>query len=574
MIPLDSETESISLCDENTSPTSKTQDKEGEDSNGPKFKPGDHVIRWKLLKIMVWPIQIHGIVLKVDERITSASNGPDDQKDQQQVEYVYTIADFGYTSNQYENSKHNNNNDNLLKIKKSFSNINEKMKNFYETSAKNLQSSSHDSRQSYMNDSPFSSFDENISEDVKEHELNTNAHIVDKEDIKVQCASDQSIKDKKSTVDHRIHKNDNILKIKRSFSDKMKSIYESSTKNLQSLSNDAKESYMDITQYLSFDEIITNKKSIENDNNMGDEAGAETTKVNKGDANMVDENDIDITKKIDDTKVNNADCDVADENDTKMDMNDFNAALLDAEKESPIGRKRFEVIEISNPDDVKKWHKIDYGKSLLEKNKFKEKVTQSGKNLMEKLKFLQRKDDNYSHLASSQDEEDKSATPQTLNDDAPKLPKSDPYEIVLARTQYILDQQELPESEQTLPPFHILYSNSECLAVWCKTGKFSTIQAAVFLHSTAVGNAKSTFLMTGAVAATQPWLIPVVGIYGAVAIGMPYLMLKKCKEKWKESELQMTDGFWATADAKIYVSAIVNWSNMNTTSNNEHEQKL
>ena len=115
---------------------------------------------------------------------------------------------------------------------------------------------------------------------------------------------------------------------------------------------------------------------------------------------------------------------------------------------------------------------------------------------MEKLKFLQRKDDNYSHLASSQDEEDKSATPQTLNDDAPKLPKSDPYEIVLARTQYILDQQELPESEQTLPPFHILYSNSECLAVWCKTGKFSTIQAAVFLHSTAVGNAKSTFLMT------------------------------------------------------------------------------
>ena len=80
--------------------------------------------------------------------------------------------------------------------------------------------------------------------------------------------------------------------------------------------------------------------------------------------------------------------------------------------------------------------------------------------------------------------------------------------------------------------------------------------------------------MTGAVAATQPWLIPVVGIYGAVAIGMPYLMLKKCKEKWKESELQMTDGFWATADAKIYVSAIVNWSNMNTTSNNEHEQKL
>jgi len=152
-----------------------------------------------------------------------------------------------------------------------------------------------------------------------------------------------------------------------------------------------------------------------------------------------------------------------------------------------------------------------------------------------------------------------------------KLPKSDPRKIVLARTKYILAQQDLPESESTLPPYHVLYSNSECLAVWCKTGTFSTLQAAVFLHSTAVGNAKSTVALTAAVGATQPWLIPFVGIYGIVAIGMPYYLLKRCHVKWKEGEASLTDGFWSTADPIVFVEAIENWSGLGDVL---HEQDI
>ena len=163
---------------------------------------------------------------------------------------------------------------------------------------------------------------------------------------------------------------------------------------------------------------------------------------------------------------------------------------------------------------------------------------------------------------SSDHVEDARENENINNESVPKLPKSDPQKIVLARVQFVLSQQELPSEESSLPPYHVLYSNSECLAVWCKTGKFSTLQAAVFLHSTAVGSAKSTFLLTAGVVASQPYLIPVVGIYGIVAVGMPYYLLNKCKAKWKESETKLTDGFWSWADNIVFVEAIKHWSRL------------
>lgn len=147
-------------------------------------------------------------------------------------------------------------------------------------------------------------------------------------------------------------------------------------------------------------------------------------------------------------------------------------------------------------------------------------------------------------------------------DSGPKLPKSDHRSIVLARVRFILAEQEKPESESRLPPYHIFYSNSECIAVWCKTGKFCTLQAALFLHSTAICNVKSTVMLTAGVAATQPWLIPVVGVYGIVAVGMPYVILNKCQKKWKESERMMTDGFWAEAENEVIVTAVEQWSEL------------
>lgn len=173
-------------------------------------------------------------------------------------------------------------------------------------------------------------------------------------------------------------------------------------------------------------------------------------------------------------------------------------------------------------------------------------------NIMKKLSFSRPK--------TPVDNDDTKADEDGEN--GPKLPKSDHRSIVLARVRFILAEQEKKETESCLPPYHIFYSNSECIAVWCKTGKFCTLQAAVFLHSTAICNVKSTVMLTAGVAATQPWLIPVVGVYGIVAIGMPYMILNKCQKKWKNSEQALTDGFWAEADNEVIVTAIEQWSDL------------
>jgi hypothetical protein len=452
--------DSTSSC-ANDKTTSLLQSVDGKVADqGPKFQPGDHIIRWKLLKLMLWPIQVHGIVLSVEKNndsnnsmntsnssITSSSSSSHLESNAHDGNYKYTIADFGYTSSQSLDEKKEGGGKNIFNR---MGNINDKMKTYYQNS--------------FHNNSP------------------DRASIMEKDSF--------------------------------------------------------------------FDETPDNSPD------------RTSSKTRNADSNAKDSS----------TNINNTNLD----------------ATFDIDSERAGVRKRFQIIEITNRADLKKWHKIEYGKSLFQKGGgFTKKLAKSSRNLMDKLKLdklnldklkldklsfrKNKKNDpnnKYSSVASGQTENESGvsgASPTGLNDETPKLPKSDPRTIVLARTQYIIDQQELPEAEQTLPPYHILYSNSECLAVWCKTGHFSTLQAAVFLHSTAVGNAKSTFIMTGAVAATQPWLIPVVGIYGAVAVGMPYLLLKKCKDKWKTSESELTDGFWSTADPEVYVAAIENWSGIDSS---------
>jgi hypothetical protein len=46
---------------------------------------------------------------------------------------------------------------------------------------------------------------------------------------------------------------------------------------------------------------------------------------------------------------------------------------------------------------------------------------------------------------------------------APKLPKSDPTKLVLARTNFLLEH-----GESVLPSYDVFHSNSECMAVFCK----------------------------------------------------------------------------------------------------------
>ena len=137
------------------------------------------------------------------------------------------------------------------------------------------------------------------------------------------------------------------------------------------------------------------------------------------------------------------------------------------------------------------------------------------------------------------------------------LPRSDPAILVLARTRFVLEY-----GEDVLPPYHIINSNSECIAVWCKTGRWSTLQASVFLHSTAIGHAKSATALTVGIAATQPWLIPAFAVVGAAAVGTPWLFLKVANDKWAEATRSLTEKFWEQAPNEVIVDCIEKWGNI------------
>ena len=176
------------------------------------------------------------------------------------------------------------------------------------------------------------------------------------------------------------------------------------------------------------------------------------------------------------------------------------------------------------------------------------------------------------------------------------IPQSDPVPIVLERIRFLLNRKK---NDDVLPPHHVLYANSECIAVWCKTGTFSTLQASVFLHSAAFGQAKSVSTMTallvgqtitvttttpaggffglfGATTTTttqvgllsaQPWIIPVLAGYTVLAIGTPFLLLHKCRQKWRDASQTLNDSFWFSAPPHVYLCAIDHWSHLSITNN-------
>ncbi|KAL7532330.1 hypothetical protein ACHAXR_004563 [Thalassiosira sp. AJA248-18] len=135
-----------------------------------------------------------------------------------------------------------------------------------------------------------------------------------------------------------------------------------------------------------------------------------------------------------------------------------------------------------------------------------------------------------------------------------ELPKSDSAKLVLARTHFILENEDL------LPPYHVFYSNSECIAVWCKTGRWSTLQAAVYLVSSSVGFGKSATMLTISVAAAHAILVPGLAVVGAAVVGAPLLFLKKSQQKWEKATMSLTDEFWSRAEPEVFVEAIEYWA--------------
>ena len=275
-------------------------------------------------------------------------------------------------------------------------------------------------------------------------------------------------------------------------------------------------------------------------------------------------------------------------NDAKDDSNDM---ILQAwEKIKPKEKKRLNVTAITDPKEIRHWSKIKYGdqvesnekKSFLSKflpgskpeNK-PEKESDSGEREIDQTEFnenstqeiyeesdIQQCDSSepdWFNRSPVRNKQAKQKDKQTvfsidqLEDQKNELPKSDSAKIVLARTHFIL------ENEHLLPPYHVFYSNSECIAVWAKTGRWSTLQAAVYLVSSSVGFGKSATMLTISVAAAHMILVPALAVGGLAVVGAPLLYLKKSQEKWEEATMELTDSFWSQAEPEVFIEAIEYW---------------
>jgi len=147
---------------------------------------------------------------------------------------------------------------------------------------------------------------------------------------------------------------------------------------------------------------------------------------------------------------------------------------------------------------------------------------------------------------------------------------SDSPELVLRRVNFLLvqAQREIDDTfrSSVLPKYHVLYANCECVATWCKTGKWCTLQAAGGLAgatwggtvaigravaaseaavSTAAVATPGSFLgyFGGAMVGPQPWAAPVIATYGGVVVGGSMGTLLLARSKWKSTTKRLNEEF-------------------------------
>jgi len=159
---------------------------------------------------------------------------------------------------------------------------------------------------------------------------------------------------------------------------------------------------------------------------------------------------------------------------------------------------------------------------------------------------------------------------------------SDKPGFVLSRVKFLLDKRD------KLPKYHFLHANSECVAVWCKTGTWATLQASSLLHTYAAGQVKSASTLALYVSSqqvtvpsaglwgylgyttkvsllsTQPYLLPAVAGYGLITIGGPMWILAKCKDIWNKTTETMNHEFWEEAlrQPDTFAECMTNWSQL------------
>lgn len=252
------------------------------------------------------------------------------------------------------------------------------------------------------------------------------------------------------------------------------------------------------------------------------------------------------------------------------------------EKIKPREKKRLNVVVITDLKEIRKWSKINYAGGGEGGEKSSSKAMDFITSFLPKAKTTQARihdivsEEIDTELVSDDDKAmDVEGEPDWIRPgyrprksksvfsiDRPEdrsdreLPKSDSANLVLARTHFVLEHEVL------LPPYHVFYSNSECIAVWCKTGRWSTLQAAVYLVSTSVGWTKSATLITMSIAAAHAVLLPALAVGGLAVAGAPLLFLRKSQEQWDKTTMRLTDEFWRHAETPVFVEAIKYWAKL------------
>ena len=320
--------------------------------------------------------------------------------------------------------------------------------------------------------------------------------------------------------------------------------------------------------------------------------------------NVVGEDDDDDEEDGEDTQNNDNDR----QNETKK-----KAAAAEEQPPDPTV-ERVRIICIEGKKNIRKWKKVRYGGSRFG-GWFKRKSKDSGKDngkAPETPKRSKSTVDEVSGDATLADESSseydpiKSTNETTAEDDKRKvppqqqtpkakeaknkgkdddLPETDPGTLVVERVNFLLENQSL------IPPWHALKSNSECLAVWCKTGRWSTYQVSGYLNTIFMGQAKTAATVAAAASsatvtvpaagymgwlgfttqvsllALHPWLIPAIAGYGIASIGVPMYILKRCGKQWAKITIDLNNEFWSRAPPDVYVDCIRKWAGLDDEEN-------
>lgn len=146
--------------------------------------------------------------------------------------------------------------------------------------------------------------------------------------------------------------------------------------------------------------------------------------------------------------------------------------------------------------------------------------------------------------------------------------QSDSPGIVLARVEFLL------KNPHCLPPYDVVKSNCECVAVWCRTGTWATLQASqILMTATADQTKTAVFVAAGAATtqvtvpaaglwgmagyttqvsllSTQPWLLPTIIAGGAIRAGLPALWLAFARKYWGQVTKGLNTAFWESVEGR------------------------